>query len=278
MRDAYFESVRPCGVCIECKLKRASYIATRCVHESMMHDENSFLTLTFDEQHLPVDLSLNTRTMQLFWKKLRRFVEPKLVKHYTSGEYGDGTGSRLINPHYHAILFGYDFSDKKYWKTQNGNRLYISDALNSIWGLGYAVLGDVTFESAAYVARYTLKKVYGDDADQHYQGRLPEKSWSSQGLAKSWFEKYGSDVYPSDEIILRSGRKLVPPPYYDKLLLDYNPKLWEEVQNKRAEKINIQKNNFSLERFFEDGKPVVRTVSDVVRRANLRVGSLDKNR
>lgn len=202
----------------------------------------------------------------------------QLIKHYSAGEYGDGQGQRPINPHYHACLFGYDFPDKKYFKkTENGDILYTSETLEKIWGFGHCPIGDVTFESAAYVARYTLKKVYGDDADKHYSGRLPEQSWCSNGLGETWFNYYSADVYPRDEIII-DGRKMMPPPYYDELLKKSNPQLFETVQNNRASKINKKINNFMLERTMENGKPVTRSVSDTVRRAQLRSGSLDKNR
>lgn len=293
--DMYVEKTRPCGICIECKLKKSVYTATRCVHESKMHDNNAFLTLTYSDENLPgphhqkmndgtikyfADLSLCTDDLQKFWKKYRKHLGEQKIKYYASGEYGDGGGDRLINPHYHAIVFGHDFPDKEYYKkNENGDILYTSPTLTKMWGHGHAVLGDVTFESAAYVARYTLKKIYGDDAIEHYNGRMPERSWSSQGLAESWFEKYGSDVYPRDEIILSGGRRLSPPPYYDKLLLKYDPDKYAELLNKRAEyKINNKINNFALDRFYENGNPRVRTVSDSVRRAALRVGSVDKYR
>lgn len=280
-RDKYFNSIRPCGSCIECRLQKSSYIATRCVHQSKMHTQNSFLTLTYSDEALPVDLSLSTDVIQKFWKKMRKHIYKEtgqLIKHYSAGEYGDGTGQRAINPHYHACLFGYDFPDKKYYKkTENGDVLYTSQTLEKIWGYGFCPIGDVSFESAGYVARYTLKKVYGDDADKHYSGRLPEQSWSSNGLGESWFLQWYSDVYPSDQIVI-DGRVMMPPPYYDELCKKYLPDLWTTVSNNRAGKINNKKNNLVLERFTENGMMKTRSVSDVVRRAQIRSGSLDKNR
>lgn len=202
----------------------------------------------------------------------------QFIKHYSAGEYGDGEGSRPINPHYHACLFGYDFPDKKFYKkTENGDTLYTSAILEKIWGYGFCPIGDVSFESAGYVARYTLKKVYGDAADKHYGGRLPEKSWSSQGLGQEWFLQWYRDVYPSDQVIV-NGRVMMPPPYYDRLCEKYFPELWTQVQDQRAGKINLKKNNVMLERFIENGKLKTANVSDVVRRAQIRAGSLDKNR
>lgn len=280
-RDLYFNSIRPCGTCIECRLQKSAFIATRCVHTAKMYTQNSFLTLTYDDDHLPSDLSLSTDVIQKFWKKLRKYIfaeTGQFIKHYSAGEYGDGDGRRPINPHYHACLFGYDFPDKIFYKTtENGDKLYTSAILEKIWGNGFCPIGDVSFESAGYVARYTLKKIYGDDAPDHYQGRLPEKSWSSNGLGEEWFLQWYSDVYPSDQVII-DGRIMMPPPYYDKLCQKYFPKLWQDVSNARAGKINLKKNNFMLERFVENGMLKTRNVSDVVRRAQIRSGSLDKNR
>lgn len=270
---------RPCQQCVECRLAHSRRIAVRCVHEASMHDHNSFLTLTHNDETLPDDLSLSTRTMQLFWKKLRKKTFPGL-KYYAAGEYGDGQGERPINPHYHAALFGYDFPDKKYHKTKNGHKLYVSDQLNETWGLGNCLIGNVTFESAAYVARYCLKKYTNknpDLVDAHYSGRLPEQSWSSTGLGAAWFDKWHSDIYPADELIIR-GQRMSPPPYYDKLLLAHDPELYEIIKQNRQDKKIIDKNNYSLERLYKDGKPVTMNVSEMVLHSQLRSGKLDQER
>jgi len=282
--DRYKQTVRPCGTCIECRLQKSAYIATRCVHQSKMSDHNCFLTLTYEDQNLPLDKSLHTRDMQLFWKKLRKQFPHKTIKYYAAGEYAPDTD----RPHYHACVFNHDFLDRQYYKkTENDDKIYTSETLNDLWGHGHCFIGDVTFESAAYVARYTIKKIYGPEAETHYlryhpDGQpywlTPERSWSSQGLGEEWFLKYYSDVYPSDQITLYGGRQLMPPPYYDKLLLKHDPDLWERVQNQRAGKINKKLNNNLLERTLENGKQVTRTSSDAVRRASIRVGKLDKQR
>jgi hypothetical protein len=271
---------RPCGGCLDCRLAKSRYVAVRCVHEASMHENNCFLTLTHSDETLPLDLSISTRTMQLFYKRLRKHLEKEgvRIKHYSAGEYGDGGGTRPINPHYHSCLFGYDFPDKKFHKFSNGNPLYLSPTLDKIWGLGYAPIGEVTFQSAAYVARYTLKKVTGDRSEQHYQGRLPERSWSSHGLGKSWFQKWHSDVYPSDEVRLRNGTVMKPPPYYDKLLLADNPELYEELKEIRSSEINLEKNNYELARYWENGQPRCQAISEMVLESKFRVNKLDNKR
>ena len=118
-----------------------------------MYDDNCFITLTYSNQHIPADGSLDVRVFQKFMKRLRkRFGDG--IRFYHCGEYG----SLLGRPHYHACLFNFDFPDKYLWKENNGQKLYRSPSLEELWPYGYSSIGTVTFESAAYVARYILKR------------------------------------------------------------------------------------------------------------------------
>ena len=98
----------PCGQCSGCRLERSRQWAMRCVHEAAAYDCNAFITLTYDEENLPADGSLNYDHFQLFMKRLRKAIEPNKVRFYMCGEYGEENG----RPHFHACLFGYDFPDK----------------------------------------------------------------------------------------------------------------------------------------------------------------------
>ena len=144
----------PCGQCVGCRLEYSRQWAMRCLDESKMHKENSFITLTYDQKHLPVDNSLDKRAFQLFMKRLRKRLD-KRVRFYHAGEYGEKNG----RPHYHAILFNFDFPDKKLHTIRNGYPVWISKSLDEIWGLGICEIGTVTYESAAYVARYIVDKL-----------------------------------------------------------------------------------------------------------------------
>lgn len=198
----------------------------RCTHEAQLHKQNSFITLTFSDEHLPEDYSVHVRTWQLFMKRLRKALGSKKIRSFACGEYGETN----LRPHYHAILFNHDFEDKRLWKTdRHGNRLYVSKFLTELWGYGHCTTGDVTFESAAYVARYVMKKYIGDKADEHYTRVHPlskkvvrvQPEFVTQsrrpGLGAPWLERYKSDVYPSDFIIAR-GMKMNPPRFYDQKL------------------------------------------------------------
>lgn len=210
----------PCGQCIGCRLERSRQWAVRCMHESSLYADNSFLTLTYDDSHLPPNNSLVLSDFQNFMKRLRKSIAPKRVRFYHCGEYGEETK----RPHYHALLFGHDFADKKFFSERSSNRIYTSDSLSRLWPQGFSVIGSVTFESAAYVARYILKKVTGDKAKGYYSGRLPEYTTMSRrpGIGSGWFNTYKTDVYPADRIIVR-GTQSRPPRFYDALYGKQDP-------------------------------------------------------
>lgn len=219
----------PCGQCVGCRLERSRQWAVRCVHEAQMHDESCMLTLTYDESHLPSDLSLCHRDFQLFLKRLRSSIFPRRVRYYMCGEYGE-LNSR---PHYHAIVFGFYPVDRVFFrKSDAGFNCYSSKSLDVLWKLGSVYVGDVTFESAAYVARYVMKKVGSDgvkreifDVDtgeiflrEHEYSRMSLKP----GIGAEWFSRFACDVFPRNHVVMR-GVKCSVPRYYDTLLGRINP-------------------------------------------------------
>lgn len=208
----------PCGQCIGCRLERSRQWAVRCVHEASLYTDNCFVTLTYDDEHLPGNLSVDVTHFQKFMKRLRK-KQPQ-VRYFHCGEYGDKGG----RPHYHACLFNYRPSDLKLWSVRDGIRLYTSDDLSRVWSHGYVVVGDVSFESAAYVARYVMKKITGVGAEKHYAGRSPEYVTMSRrpGIGAGWYAKFAGDVFPSDEVVLR-GIRMGVPKYYDKLFEEGHP-------------------------------------------------------
>lgn len=244
----------PCGHCIGCRLERARQWGVRVMHEAQMHDSNSFLLLSYNDEHLPSKRSLCVRDCQLFLKKLRsrlaskrfckRFgINPKRVRFFMSGEYGEDD----LRPHYHCILFGEDFAEAPWSRvfshTRGDHRVYRSDLLNEIWGKGFVWIGSVTFDSAVYVAKYAVKKIYGPKAKAHYGGRDPEfllmsrggrtsGGENARGIGYRWYKEFGSDVYPSDEVIV-NGHQTRPPRYYDKLVSEEKPEVFEPILARR---------------------------------------------
>lgn len=204
----------------------------------MFGNKNVFVTLTYRPADLPKDGSLDYRHFQLFMKRLRKRFGSG-VRFYMCGEYGDSNG----RPHYHAILFNIDFLDRVPWrKTPTGYVQYRSKTLEDIWGLGHCEFGSVTLKSAAYVARYIMKKVTGDQATFHYcdidplTGEVlsevqPEFNQMSRkpGIGRGWLDKYYDDVYPAGCVVLEGGRKVRPPRYYDQQFKAVDPKEFDHL-------------------------------------------------
>lgn len=229
----------PCGRCIGCRVERARQWAVRIMHEAKMHDENSYLTLTLsdadricDECAPGVKRSLCVCECQKFLKRLRARLAPKKISFFLCGEYGDDEQ----RPHYHAVIFGYSFPDKVFAKKSGQYDLYVSKFLDEVWALGNCWIGEVSFDSACYVANYATKKITGKDAKAHYQGRKPEFIVMSRNpaIGKRWIEKFVSDVYPSDEVIA-NGKACKPPRYYDERLKQRDPDLHKRITESREE-------------------------------------------
>lgn len=210
----------PCGRCIGCKLEYSKKWAVRCVHEATLYQQNCFITLTYNDENLPYAgdrPTLLKRDWQLFMKRLRKKYGNG-IRFYMCGEYGD----KNLRPHYHAILFNFNFPDLKVISNRSGYKLWTSEGLSSIWTFGFHTIGEVSFESSAYVARYILKKHdkkdYGN-AEKEFvlMSRKP-------GIGLEFYKKWKSDIYPLDAVFIQREGKLVqmkPPRYYDnKLELD----------------------------------------------------------
>ncbi len=255
----------PCGRCIGCKLERSRQWAVRCMHEAQLHADTSFITLTYDDEHVPRFGSLLMDDWQKFFKRLRKRVGK--VRFFGCGEYGEQFG----RPHYHACLFGLDFPDKCAWARRGSHDVFRSDLLESVWTFGQSEIGSLTFESAAYVARYCVKKITGKQAEAHYQcvdpetgelgERLPEFATMSRrpGIGSDWFARYSADVYPSDEVIV-NGVAAKPPRFYDKLLEVSSPEVASEVQAERRRS-----------RRYEDETPARLRVREVCAEARLNL-------
>lgn len=240
----------------------------RCIHEAQMHSYNSFITFTYNDTHIPADYSLNHDHYQLFMKRLRQTIRreeifrgiPKedrvRIRFYMCGEYGGSTQ----RPHYHSCIFGYRPMDLVFYRnSESGHRLYTSKSLDELWGKGFCQIGDVTKESAGYVARYVMKKRYGRDQESHYEivdpetgevhKRKPEYACMSlrPGIGANWLRKYTSDVYPRDYVVV-DGVKCKPPRYYDRIMERDNPALFEALQPDRVKSADIRAPDNTVER------------------------------
>ncbi len=236
------DEILPCSRCVGCKLERSRNQAVRCMLEADMHEHNCFVTLTFDDKHIAVNRSLDKNELQLFMKRLRKKYGDG-IKFFGCGEYGEMLG----RPHYHVLLFNHDFDDKVLHTVRNGHKLFVSESLQKLWQFGFSSVGEVSYESASYVARYVLKKIGTENSEEHYVDKgtgeilTPEFTLMSRGgrkgkgLAASWFQKFGfTDVYPSDQLVV-NGKVNKPPRYFDTLLEKLKPQLFDEVKQGRRE-------------------------------------------
>lgn len=251
--DPFSEMQVPCGQCVGCRMDKSQAWALRMVHERAEHDLAIFVTFTYNRENLPFPPSLDKRHLQLFWKRLRKNIwandpnrdDPELsikIKYFSVGEYGGQTN----RPHYHAIIYGIDFPDKRrHKKSKSGSTIFVSDKLNELWGRGHCYIGNVNAQSAGYCARYSLKKVNGEMAKEHYEFIDPntgeisylQKEYlaASQGLGLGYYEKYADTMYVRDNCIL-NGRQAPIPKYYDSKLGIDNPEKLEAIKLRRREK------------------------------------------
>lgn len=226
-----------CGRCIGCRVDKSREWATRIAHEASLYEENSFLTLTYNDPSLPSDYSVSIRELQLFMKRLRKAIEPIKIRFFACGEYGDLNG----RPHYHAIIFGYGFPDKVPWrKSASGLVCYRSAQLDRVWSrliddeyvpIGHAEIGTVTKQSGGYVARYVIKKIGGSAAPDHYErihsvtGEVcnvkPEFMCCSTrpGIGSAFIDAWGKDAFPSG-FLVHQGQKCPVPRYYKNRVKD----------------------------------------------------------
>lgn len=261
----------PCGQCIGCRLERSRQWAARCVHEAALYEENSFITLTYEDARLPIGGSLVLHHWQDFMKRLRSRLAPRRIRFFHCGEYGD----RFNRPHYHAIIFNFGFPDRVYFKkTGSGERLYISAFLDSLWSYGFSTVGDCTFDSAAYCARYCVKKVNGEAAYDHYW-RVDERTGECHqvepeyctmsrrpGIGAGWLEKFESDVFPCDELPI-PGRGVFgkPPRFYDARYEIGHPEVFAEIKKARVRRARVHRADQTAERLRVREKVKVAQVS-----------------
>lgn len=266
-KKGYERIMLPCNQCIGCRVQRSKNWALRCMHESMMWQDNCFITLTYKDETLPMDGSLCPRDFTLFMKRLRKKYNGSKkdsrgqypIRYFQCGEYG----TLFKRPHHHACLFNFDFPDKQLWSIKRDVKLYRSPSLEKLWPHGYSTIGEVTYESAAYVARYITKKINGEKKFEHYQfgdidkdtgevGFLrPEYITMSRrpGIGATWFHAFGkSDCYPKDYVTM-SGKKFKVPSYYDKLYDDVCPDDMQQIKFERVKRIQeIDPNELSPKR------------------------------
>ena len=225
----------PCGKCVGCRLEYSRQWANRCMLELQYHDSAYFCTFTYDDDHVPRTyypdpetgeafpaMTLQKRDFQLLMKRIRKHFPDDQIRFFACGEYG----SQTFRPHYHAIIFGLHLSDLiPYKKVREGGELYTyynSPSLQECWPYGFVVVGEVTWESCAYTARYVMKKLKGKEADFYGKHNIqPEFTLMSRrpGIARNYYDTHPT-LFDTDYINIstpKGGKKFRPPRYFEKL-------------------------------------------------------------
>ena len=232
----------PCGQCIGCRLMYAFTWAVRLMYEKLAHDDAIMLTATYDDDHLPFGGTLHAEHPRRFINSLRRKLlrEGKTIRYYYVGEYGDDFG----RPHYHFLIFGYWPPDAVYWRTDKEHRHYKSETLEALWKNGITEFTSVTFQTAAYCARYVTKKVTGDNAEEHYSRvdmetgeiitLLPEFARMSlrPAIGHESFKEFGQHIMDWDTVVI-DGKEYRPPRYFDKLWEEHDPEGFAKAKAER---------------------------------------------
>ncbi len=250
----------PCRKCLPCRLNIAREKAIRATHEAKMHEDNIFLTLTYNEQSLKSP-KLQYRDFQLFMKSLREKInrnlyskeerDEKYIPSMVTGEYGE------LNkrPHWHAILFNYNPGDgKHHYTTDHGEHVYTSQTLHDTWGRGNIEYGSVTLDSAGYVARYAAKKlVHGQDQEHDYHPI--HRTSCRRAIGRSWIEKYYKHTFDNGFVILPNGEKAGIPRYYKDWMKETHPLEYREylitVKEKQVDLAEAKKRKQELEYLTE---------------------------
>jgi len=243
----------PCGRCNGCRISKSREWAIRCVHEAKTHAQNDYITLTYNNANLPSDHGLHHLHYQKFIRKLRDRTNQK-IRYYMCGEYGQATEENdyIARPHFHAILFGYQYPDRQKHVIRRGNQTYLSELLSNDWGKGFIEISEVTFKSAAYVARYIIKKqknqaesltIFDKDTGEITGYRKNEYTAMSlkPGIGKKYFMKYQMDNY--EYSMIEPGKKMEVPKYYKEILKKEQPILAEILREKRVKKAKESKDN-----------------------------------
>lgn len=252
----------PCGKCIGCRLDYSREWAARCMLELKEHDSAYFVTLTYNESEVPLTYfpdpetgealscqTLRKRDFQLWMKNLRKAFPNDRIRFYACGEYG----SKSLRPHYHAIIFGLHLDDLKFYKKTDQGTLWISDSLSRTWfrfsdGLhfdrGFVVVGDVTWDTCAYVARYTAKKylTLGDELFDKFNMEKPFVQMSRRpGIGRGFLER-NPDLFNQTSLFLPSGdnvKEVSIPRYFYKCLESTDPDLCNSLRERNKRLGNV---------------------------------------
>lgn len=236
----------PCGQCMQCRIDYGKNWGVRISSEAKLHDKKCFLTLTYDDEHLPENGTLVKEDVQKFLKRIRKAVEPDKLRYFCSGEYGD----RFKRPHYHLVVFGTDWSDDRlfdnaiYDKQKKGFQARCRQ-----WNNGDVFISEVNDGTARYVAKYVIKKIKGKQAPEHYDslGIIPEFALMSRrpGIGADFCDKYSDELLLHGYIRNRGKKQPLPRYFKNRLNVEKNQqykweKLKQDIKNAQRSHLSIK--------------------------------------
>ncbi len=189
----------------------------RLLYELKNWDCASFVTLTYDDEHLKSD-SLIKKDFTDFMKRLRRDLpEGRKIRYYMCGEYGD----KNFRPHFHSIIYGldnYNQFDRDLIKENWGKcEDFMFEPINNY--RKHSAIEPVCRESIQYVCGYVQKKLKGVDAQKLYDenGLVRPYNTCSNGIGLN-FCMENAERLIKNGFTFYNGHKIAIPRYFrDKL-------------------------------------------------------------
>ena len=289
----------PCGHCWACKLNYSAQWATRIMYECKCSEHNYFITFTYDELNIPIPESseyegnkyyndgtwtgsLLPSDIDKFLNSLRKYFERKGhkgIKYFYAGEYGETTK----RPHYHMILMNCPLDLKEFYDFHIDSRKKLhwkSHEIERFWKEGIIDVGEVEFASAAYVARYCMKKITDSTDKSIYwsQGKMPEFVRMSRrpGIGSDYFNQNVDKIYKTDELIVKNfhGESITvkPPKAWDRKFKELYPEAYEQLKESRkaaaerssklqkelSDMTDLQRLTMNAEKIYTKGKMLPR--------------------
>lgn len=231
----------PCGKCPECCKDYYTSWATRGSRELAQWESSLFVTLTYNEEHLPSDKSLNKKDVQDFIKRLKKkfkSTKENPIRQVYCGEYGTKTS----RPHYHIILFNCDFNDKrKHYFSPAGHQVYTSKTLSELWPFGNSEFGFAEASSIAYLFKYILKKKSRKEKQKPYNLEIDGITYdvAHEFIEASRNPGIGAWMRDSDSIkkgyLTVNGQKKKIPKYYLEHLKKVDPETYHHLSDQKQD-------------------------------------------
>lgn len=270
----------PCGKCPYCRERKVATKTNQCINEFNTSVDNCFITLTYNDENLPVTRlcptgTLNKKHLTKFHKDLRKYIErqfpdnPK-YKYFQCGEYGSSDNTQ--RPHYHMLIMGFNFPDRQLQGKFQSRNQYTSQLLEKLWPYGFVQLEDATSKAAGYIAKYAAKELLAGKINQdtlETTGKIPQFVSQSQNIGKDYLTKYQKELLIHDSVV-RDGLEIKLNSYQLDKLESLNPERVEELKQERREYAQENQNSTYVDDLTEQLSKLSRRESNTGIKSDLR--------